>query len=50
MVFRGHSSGNRISLTGHATQGKSVALKDAAKKLKIMIHEEGVSDIMGLDI
>jgi len=42
--------GNRLNLVGHATQGKAVALDNAAKKLKDLVHEQGLQTVLGIGL
>jgi len=40
--------GNRINLTGHATQGKAVALENVSRKFRDLIKKDGLMSILGL--
>jgi len=40
--------GNRIKLSGQATQGKSFALRNSSKKLQNLIHKSGIEKVLGI--
>ncbi|MEA3373226.1 MAG: LPP20 family lipoprotein [Campylobacterota bacterium] len=42
--------GNKLNLTGQATQGMDVAINNASKKLQKLIEKEGLSNVLGIAI
>ncbi len=41
---------NKLHITGQSTQGNKIAKENVAVKLNTLIHKEGISKIIGLDI
>ena len=42
--------GNRMNLTGHATQGKAVALENASRKFRDLIKKDGLGLTLGIKL
>jgi len=42
--------GNRMNLTGYATQGKAVALENASRKFRELIDKDGVGHVLGIKV